>query len=305
MGPLILTNIGLAKLASATPENQLEIKSVAVGDSDAPIDPTNTSLNNEVWRGDSSLPIRDPMDAKVLIFEGVIPASVGGFTIREVGLFDVDGDLIAIGHTSEIDKPAPSAGTPITLTARVRLTLQNAAQTDLIIADSPIVDHQGTSNRDAADAHPISAITGLTAELGNKADTADLGQGAFFDEATVLQAQTLTAGNRVMTPRRMADALSAQTWHDETANRALNTGYTNSTNRPIYIIVQFESSSGGLNVDLYGHNSTHVSAFRYADPSFTETMIATLNYIVPPGGFYRARVISGAATIRQWLELKG
>src|SRR5690554_3330898 len=98
MGPLILTNIGLAKLASATPEDQLEIKSVAVGDSDAPIDPTNTALNNEVWRGDSSLPIRDPMDAKVLIFEGVIPASVGGFTIREVGLFDVDDDLIAIGH---------------------------------------------------------------------------------------------------------------------------------------------------------------------------------------------------------------
>lgn len=181
MGPLILTNIGLAKLASATPEDQLEIKSVAVGDSDAPIDPTNTALNNEVWRGDSSLPIRDPMDAKVLIFEGVIPASVGGFTIREVGLFDVDGDLIAIGHTSEIDKPAPSAGTPITLTARVRLMLDNASQTDLIIADSPLIDHQGTSNRDAADAHPISAITGLTAELGLKANTADLGTAAYED----------------------------------------------------------------------------------------------------------------------------
>lgn len=181
MGPLILTNIGLAKLASATPENQIEIKSVAVGDSDAPIDPTNTALNNEVWRGDSSLPIRDPMDAKVLIFEGAIPASVGGFTIREVGLFDVDGDLIAIGHTSEIDKPAPSAGTPITLTARVRLTLENASQTDLIIADAPLIDHQGTSNRDASDAHPISSITGLRGELDAKANTADLGTAAYED----------------------------------------------------------------------------------------------------------------------------
>src|SRR5690606_18647772 len=111
----------------------------------------------------------------------VIPASVGGFTIREVGLFDVDGDLIAIGHTSEIDKPAPSAGTPITLTARVRLTRENASQTDLIIADAPLIDHQGTSNRDAADAHPIEAITGLRGELDAKANTADLGTAAYED----------------------------------------------------------------------------------------------------------------------------
>lgn len=165
MAALILTNIGLAKLASATPLNQLEVSHVAVGDSADPIDPTMTALNNEVWRGDASAAIRDPSDAKVLIFESVIPSTDGGFTIREVGLFDVDGDLIAIGHTDTIDKPDPIGGTPVTMTLRVRLTLANADQTNLIVADAPYVDHQGTTNRDAEDAHPIPSISGLQDRL--------------------------------------------------------------------------------------------------------------------------------------------
>lgn len=310
MGPLILTNIGLAKLASATPENQLEIKSVAVGDSDAPIDPTNTALNNEVWRGDSSLPIRDPMDAKVLIFEGVIPASVGGFTIREVGLFDVDGDLIAIGHTSEIDKPAPSAGTPITLTARVRLMLDNADQTDLIIADAPLIDHQGTGNRDAPDAHPIEAITGLTAELGLKANTADLGQGAFFDEASTLQAQVLTAGNRFMTPRRVADALNAQDWRQYSASRSTGTTYTNTDNRPIFVSVQVLGKPS-TDLKLYAETSNvngfgRVAAIEIPRPPGSEApMRGTLFFVVRGGGQYRVSDYdSTVETIEIWDEFR-
>lgn len=160
----ILTNSGLAKLASATPEDQLRIASVAAGDGSGgypPIDPTMTALVNEVWRGDSSDPIRDPDDDRVLIFEGVIPANVGDFVIREVGLFDEDDDLIAIGQVEEIAKPSTSTGSPITLTIRVRITMSNASETDLIIGDAPAVDHQGTTNRDANDAHPIDAITDL------------------------------------------------------------------------------------------------------------------------------------------------
>lgn len=193
MAALILTNIGLAKLASATPLNQLEVSHVAVGDSADPIDPTMTALNNEVWRGDASAAIRDPSDAKVLIFESVIPSTDGGFTIREVGLFDVDGDLIAIGHTDTIDKPDPIGGTPVTMTLRVRLTLANANQTNLIVADAPYVDHQGTTNRDAEDAHPIPSISGLQDRLVGLAasllsirtkQTVDAGHSGYFNAIT-------------------------------------------------------------------------------------------------------------------------
>lgn len=204
MAALILTNIGLAKLASATPLDQLEVSHVAVGDSADPIDPTMTALNNEVWRGDASAAIRDPSDAKVLIFEGVIPSTDGGFTIREVGLFDVDGDLIAIGHTDTIDKPDPIGGTPVTMTLRVRLTLANADQTNLIVADAPYVDHQGTTNRDAEDAHPIPSISGLQDRLVGLAasllsirtkQTVDAGHSGWFNAITYGNGLFVAVGN--------------------------------------------------------------------------------------------------------------
>lgn len=167
---LILTAKGLAKLASATPEDQLKIAYLAVGDGNGgypPLDPSMTALVNEVWRGSASEPIRDPENDTVLIFETVIPAQDGGFFIREVGLFDDVGDMIAIGQTGVVEKPADGSGTPVTMTVRVRLALANASQTDLIIADAPYIDHQATSNRDAPNAHPIESITGLRGELNS------------------------------------------------------------------------------------------------------------------------------------------
>lgn len=167
--PLILTNVGLAKLASATPEDQLKISSIAVGDGNGnypPLNPSMTALVNEVWRGTSSEPIRDAGAENVLIFETVIPASVGGFFIREVGLFDDTDAMIAIGQVTLVEKPASGSGSPLTMTVRVRLALANAAQTNLIISDQAYIDHQALSNRDAPNAHPMSSISGLVEFIG-------------------------------------------------------------------------------------------------------------------------------------------
>lgn len=169
--PLILTTIGLAKLASATPEDQLHIADVAVGDGNGgypPLDPSMTALVHEVWRGTASAPIRDPDNDAVLIFETIIPPEDGGFFIREVGLFDADGDLIAIGQTGLVEKPGGGSGTPMTMTVRVRLALANASQTNLIINDAPYIDHQALTNRNASNAHPISSIAGLQGALDGK-----------------------------------------------------------------------------------------------------------------------------------------
>lgn len=171
--PTILTDIGLAKFASATPEKQLTITQIAVGDGNGkydPLSPSMTNLVNEVWRGSSSQPIRDPENEKVLIFETIIPAEAGGFFIREVGLFDEDGDLIAIGQTGVTEKPLTMDNTPLTLTIRFRLALMNSEDTELVYQDVPYIDHAGLSNRDAKDSHPISAISGLGDSLELKVD---------------------------------------------------------------------------------------------------------------------------------------
>lgn len=169
----ILTNTGLQKLASATPEHQLKINRVAVGDGNggySPLDPDMTGLVNEVWRGPASAPIRDREDPTILIFEAVIPPNIGGFFIREVGIFDDTGDMIAIGQTAVTEKPQDTMGTALSLTIRFRMKLSNASETELIYNDQPPIDHEGLTNRDAPDSHPIGAITGLNNALSGKVD---------------------------------------------------------------------------------------------------------------------------------------
>lgn len=160
----ILTDIGRVKLASATPEDQILITHMAVGDGngDYPdLTGNMTALTNEVYRSSVSAPIRDENNPAVLIFEMTIPAGQGGFFIREAAVFDVNGDMIAIGHTGVTEKPAPDATTALTLTIRLYIAFESTQQITLINEDGSGFDHQGLSNRDATDTHPASSISVL------------------------------------------------------------------------------------------------------------------------------------------------
>lgn len=159
----ILTAIGKAKIASATPEDQLQITHVAVGDGNGSY-PVLTedmiALTNEVWRGDSSNPIRDAAATNTLMFESAIPPDVGGFTIREIAIFDVDGDMIAIGHVNPAQiKPLPTSETAVNMTVRMIIALANAEQTNLVLQIAPIATHNGLADRDMPGAHPAEAIS--------------------------------------------------------------------------------------------------------------------------------------------------
>jgi hypothetical protein len=152
----ILTNIGRSKIASATPESQLNITHVAVGDGNGgypPISVDNTALINEVYRVEAQAPLRDANNADVLIFEGSISASAGPFTVREIGLFDIAGDLIAIGQVVATFKPAGS----FTILVRVHIKLDNASdvqvvntQVDLLNASSVSVVSSGIAGENTA-----------------------------------------------------------------------------------------------------------------------------------------------------------
>lgn len=134
----ILTNIGRSKLNSATPLDQINITHIAVGDGSGAypaLDPAATALVNEVWRGTSSIPFRDPNSQDTLIFETTIPANAGGFFIREVGLFDSAGDLVAIGHTALQEKPDPATGFVSVLTVRIFVKLNNATDVNVVFID--------------------------------------------------------------------------------------------------------------------------------------------------------------------------
>ncbi|MGE7951948.1 phage tail protein [Lysinibacillus xylanilyticus] len=110
----LITNIGLAKIANAqVTHSTVGLEYIALGDGNgAHYVPTQnqTALVNEVWRGPVAEVSIDPKNNNRIIIDAVIPVTVGGFTIREIGVFDDEGHLIAVGQYPEKYKPQLSEG---------------------------------------------------------------------------------------------------------------------------------------------------------------------------------------------------
>ncbi|MBB7744903.1 phage tail protein, partial [Escherichia coli] len=98
----LLTDIGAAKLASAAALGvPLKITHMAVGDGGGTLptpDAKQTALVNEKRRAALNMLYIDPQNSSQIIAEQVIPENEGGWWIREVGLFDESGALIAVGN---------------------------------------------------------------------------------------------------------------------------------------------------------------------------------------------------------------
>lgn len=110
----LLTNIGAAKLANATAtDTPMNITQMGVGDANGTVptpDPGQTSLIHERRRADLNTLKTDPNNPNQIIAEQVIPDNVGGWYIRELGLYDADGDLIAVGNCPPSYKPLIEEG---------------------------------------------------------------------------------------------------------------------------------------------------------------------------------------------------
>lgn len=139
----ILTNLGAAKLANATAlGTQLEITHMAVGDGGGglPIpNPAQTALIGERRRAAINLLTIDPLNNSQIISEQVIPEDVGGWWIREVGLFDKDGTLVAIANCPETYKPQLQEGSGRTQTIRVILIVSSTQSVSLKIDPSVVL----------------------------------------------------------------------------------------------------------------------------------------------------------------------
>lgn len=162
----LITTIGLNKINSATPLDQLNITHIAIGDGNGSfptLSVSDTALTNELDRKLCSAPFRDDSDPTKLKFEIQIPPDEGGYVIREIGLFDNDGDLISVALTrgvndSGIPKPDNSLEQGSYITIVFVLELNNASDVDVIYQDSGFIDHQGLLNKDANNAHPATSI---------------------------------------------------------------------------------------------------------------------------------------------------
>lgn len=134
----IWTKKGLEKLAAfAAGGNPINITESAFGDGNGTV-PTpeaeNTSLVHEVWRGRvASVTQKEGENSQSVMVEVVIPYNVGGFFIREWGLYDADGDLVVYGNHAEFYKALLIEGTGAELRELIELPISSKGQVQITV----------------------------------------------------------------------------------------------------------------------------------------------------------------------------
>ena len=143
----LLTHIGAAKLANATATGgHLNITQMAVGDGNGVLptpSPAQTRLINEQRRGALNALSVDANNSNQIIAEQVIPEADGGWWIREIGLFDADGDLVAIANCPETYKPQLQEGSGRIQTVRMILIVSSAESVTLKIDPAVVLATRG------------------------------------------------------------------------------------------------------------------------------------------------------------------
>ncbi len=139
----ILTNQGAARLANATMlGSKLNLTQMAVGDANGVLptpNPAQTKLINQKRIAPLNLLSVDPNNQSQIIAEQIIPENEGGFWIREIGLYDDEGVLIAVANCPETYKPQLQEGSGRTQTIRMILVVSNTEAITLKIDPSVVL----------------------------------------------------------------------------------------------------------------------------------------------------------------------
>ena len=179
----LLTDRGMAKIANALADKtQLHLQKMAVGDGGGQYYEPATSqiaLRHEVWRGEMNTLTVAPNNPNWLIAEVVLPEDIGGWYVREVGVFDADDELIAIGKFPESYKPLLPGGCGKQVCIRLIMEVSNTTAVTLTVdpsivlatrdyVDSLMDEHEHSTN------HPDATLTqkGFT-QLSNATDSDD------------------------------------------------------------------------------------------------------------------------------------
>ncbi|EFH3075751.1 hypothetical protein GS873_08630 [Escherichia coli] len=165
----VITTAGAAKLAAATAPGgrKVNITTMAVGDGGGQLpvpDAGQTKLVNEVWRHALNKISQDNRHSNYIIAELVIPPEVGGFWMRELGLYDDTGALIAVANMAESYKPAIAEGSGRSQTCRMVIIVSSVASVDLTIDTTTVMATQDyvddkIAEHEQSRRHPDASLT--------------------------------------------------------------------------------------------------------------------------------------------------
>ena len=126
----IVTDLGKEKIAAAALEGRkVNIVAAAVGDGGGAYyipTPDQRSLRGEQWRGDIAAKRINRDSPNIIDIKAVIPRNVGGFTVRELGVFDDQGNLIAVCNVPDTEKAVILEGIAATLTLTMHIIVADA-----------------------------------------------------------------------------------------------------------------------------------------------------------------------------------
>ncbi|HAN1916466.1 TPA: phage tail protein [Escherichia coli] len=165
----VITTAGAAKLAAATAPGgrKVNITTMAVGDGGGKLpvpDAGQTGLIHEVWRHALNKISQDKRNSNYIIAELVIPPEVGGFWMRELGLYDDAGTLIAVANMAESYKPTLAEGSGRSQTCRMVIIVSSVASVELtsdtttVMATQDYVDDK-IAEHEQSRRHPDASLT--------------------------------------------------------------------------------------------------------------------------------------------------
>ena len=182
----VITTAGAAKLAAATAPGgrKVNITTMAVGDGGGKLpvpDAGQTGLIHEVWRHALNKISQDKRNSNYIIAELVIPPEVGGFWMRELGLYDDAGTLIAVANMAESYKPALAEGSGRSQTCRMVIIVSSVASVDLTIDTTTVMATQDyvddkIAEHEQSRRHPDASLTAkgftqLSSATNSKSET--------------------------------------------------------------------------------------------------------------------------------------
>ena len=145
------TDIGNAAIAnSVVSGTKVNFAQIAAGDANGtPYVPVSgmTALKHQVWSGPIAEVSADPEQPNRMILHAVLPSSVGGWVMREIGVLDDKGRLIAIGNTPEIPKEVVTSGAIMEMDLYIYISVVDARGVNVVIDPTVVIATKADINK--------------------------------------------------------------------------------------------------------------------------------------------------------------
>ena len=307
----LLTNSGINKLLkTASDGSKIALKEIVVSDYEGELSEQTTSIPNEKYRGAINAVTIDENDNNILDVDAIIPPEVGGFYIKTAGIYCDDGSLFAVARLADTYKPLLNEGSSKDITLNFKLQIANASESIILKVDNNIVlatrkwcEKMFLKLKDTIDAYTKKESDNKFALKDDLPELATEEKEGIAKLKNVINAKQTDAA---VTEKAVAEAIEAnksigvnQTWQDVKDQRQAGVTYTNTTGRPIFVIIKGDVNFGISNAPVLVDDVVVGEMLDH-----TKASSSFISFIVPQGSKYKADLPIGVSTIMFWVELR-